>query len=151
MFPCNESKQDEVIILSGSEVFWFEFLDYILSPDSLSSMSFCNLIKTSSGTPWLDRSMMTWWLRKTTWGRDVCNTSSLRWKLSNLNMLLRKMACFPGSLGSSVRTPLQPAKRTWNADGLNGLPIFRTTWNRMCFFRPRGWKLLLPNEDFVTY
>ena len=39
-------------------------------PAKLSSISRCRLIKTSSGTPRLDISSMTWWLRKTDWARD---------------------------------------------------------------------------------
>lgn len=97
------------------------------SPANLSNMARCNFMNTSSGIPRLDNSMISWWFRKTAWGRDVCSTSSRRCGLSNLRMLGRKTALFPERLGSSVKTPLQPANRIWIADGTKSLPIFLAT------------------------
>ena len=48
-------------------------------------------------------------------------------------MLLRKMACLPGIVGSSARTPLKPANRICSADGSNGFAIFVTTCNEAKF------------------
>ena len=96
-------------------------------PAKLSSISRCRLIKSSSRTPRLDISSMTWWLRKTDWARDPWMTSRRRWSLSNLRMLGRKCAVFPGRVGSRVRTPLQPANLTWKADGTTDHPSFRET------------------------
>lgn len=42
-------------------------------------------------------------------------------------MLGRKTALFPGSAGSSVKTPLQPANRIWIADGTKSIAIFLAT------------------------
>lgn len=100
---------------------------FTFSPANRSNISRCNFMNTSSGIPRLDKRMINWWFKKTAWGREVCSTSIRRWELSNLRMLGRKTAMLPGSLGSSVRTPLHPAKRTWIAEGKKFLAIFLAT------------------------
>ena len=100
---------------------------FTFSPANRSNILRCNFMNTSSGIPRFDKRMINWWFKKTAWGREVCSTSIRRWELSNLRMLGRKTAMLSGSLGSSVRTPLHPAKRTWIAEGKKFLAIFLAT------------------------
>lgn len=100
---------------------------FTFSPANRSNISRCNFMNTSSGIPRFDKRIINWWFKKTAWGREVCSTSIRRWELSNLRMLGRKTAMLSGSLGSSVRTPLHPAKRTWIAEGKKVLAIFLAT------------------------
>lgn len=92
-------------------------------------------MKTSSGIPRLDSSIISWWFKKTGWGREVCSTSSRRWGLSNLRMLGRNTAVFPESVGSNARTPLKPANRIWMADGVKSSSIVLATCAKKMHFK----------------